>query len=263
MKRVDPTENPYLRILFYGVPGSTKTRTSLSAALDDRTFPCLVLEAGGNPLSIRDYERKPDIIRMEDLADYNIPFDWLYRGQPENDPFCIENELRPPYKCLVIDSITEVQRLSFEAQKGRVLPGSFPEKNTRQHFYNTLGQMVNFAKLFYSLPMHVVMTALESRDKNEATGTINYSPLLWGQSSTEVGGYAYVVSRLVHRASMNRVQLEVLEDPSQLKEGEEVNSVALFLPSGTYIAKDQYGVLGDWMVNPTMTKILDAIEKAN
>ena len=36
-KRNVNLSNPYLRILFYGDPGSTKTRTSGTACLDERT----------------------------------------------------------------------------------------------------------------------------------------------------------------------------------------------------------------------------------
>lgn len=255
MRRVDSAENPYLRVLLYGKPGSTKTRTAYTAALDDRTFPALALNAAGNPLSTRDYDRKPDILTMDTLADFNAPYNWLAAGQPKDAPFCKEFNLNPPYKCVIVDGVTEVQRMSFDAQRGYVDPGSFPSKVSRDHFYNTLGQMVNFARLYFSLPLHVVMTSLEKESSDQVTGAITYSPLLWGQSDTEVGGYSYVVARLIHRAVLEPKTAVVLEDVLK----DSTVSIALFRPSGKYVAKDQYGTLGDYMIDPTIPKMLDLI----
>lgn len=262
MKRVNFDEELYLRLLLYGMPGSTKTRTACTAALDDRSYPCLHLNAKGNVLSIREYERKPDVIDMETMKDFNDPYNWLVRGQPEDHPFALKYELNPPYKCVIIDSITETQRMSFNDQVGHVGPGDMPSRVNRQHFGNTLSQMINLSKLYFSLPkIHVIMTSLERRDLNEATGAIDSSPLLWGQSNSEVGGYAYAVGRMIHRASLPTHQLKVLEAVADKEEGTEFVSVALWRPSGSYVAKDQYGVLGEYMINPTITKILDAIYK--
>jgi hypothetical protein len=129
----------------------------------------------------------------------------------------------------------------------------------RQHFGAVLAQMVNFARLFFGLPMHVIVTSLEKEERDEATGSVTYAPLLWGQSDTEVGGYAYVVARLVHRAALTPSILRVVEDPAQVKQGEKLTSVALFQPSGKYVAKDQYGCLGALMTDPSITKMMNLI----
>jgi hypothetical protein len=151
--------------------------------------------------------------------------------------------------------------MSFRAQSAPVGPGSFPAKVERQHFYNTLGQMVNLASLFFSLPMNVIMTALEEDKKDEQTGTIHYGPLLWGQSDKEVGAYAYIVARMIHRAALTDQVTKKLLAETEDSIDKEIVSVALFTPSGKYQAKDQWsgGKLGDFMVNPTVTKMLDAI----
>lgn len=260
MKRTEVTNIKRLKVLLYGLPGSTKTRTACTAALDPRTSPVLLLNAAGNPVSLMDYAAVPDVLTLESLADLNEPFDWLYRGQPADSTFVKRYDLHPPYQTVILDSITEIQRMSFRSQTGFVGPGSFPAKVERQHFYNTLGQMINLASLFYSLPYHVILTALERDERDEQSGTVHYGPLLWGQSDKEVGAYAYIVARMIHRAALtDQVAKKLLaeaEDPIN----KEVVSVALFTPSGKYQAKDQTGKLGDYMVNPTITKMLDAIE---
>lgn len=255
-KRIDLTLDPYLRLLLYGQPGSTKTRTSGTAALDERTSPALLLNAAGNPIAIRDYESVPDIINLDELSDVNAPYDWIRRGQPENHGFCEKFDLTPPYKCVIVDQLTDLQRMSFAQVTGSkgLGPGEYPTRVTQQHFGLVLGQMVNFARLYYSLPIHIIMTALEKKTENKMTGAVTYSPLLWGQSDTEVPGYAYVVARLVHRSRVSKNALKIVEDVD-----DNTTSVAFYMPSGTYLAKDQYGSLGRWMADPSVTKILDLI----
>lgn len=268
--RTVPTVPDYLKILFYGQPGSTKTRTSATAAADPRTSPCLMLEAAGNPHSIRDYDQKPDVITMESLTDYNEPYNWLAAGQRKDHPFVQKFQLNPPYKSLIVDGLTEIQRMSFNLQTGstKIGPGSFPGKVQIQHFGTVLAQMINFTKLYFSLPMHVIITSLERQDKDDLTGSIKYCPYLWGQSKTEVGGYAYIVARLTHVAILTNENKKFLKAIENTTDG-NVTSVALFKPTGKYDAKDQYGMrdesgnLIDFMVNPSITKMLDAIYGTN
>lgn len=259
-KRTDPRDIPYLRALFYGIPGSTKTRTVGTACLDPRSAPVLWLDAAGNPISIREYDPGPDIIKIEELKDLNDPYVWIKQGQPKDHPFCKQFNLNPPYKTLVVDQITDVQRISYELVTGNTTggPGDLLKPHQIQHFLGILNQMIRFVKLYYDLPIHVIMTALEKNERDDMTGMVRSAPLLWGQSDTEVPGYAYLVGRLVHRAVVSSGLLKVLEDSAD-EQAQEIASVAFFLPSGKYVAKDQYGALGSYMANPTITKMLDKI----
>lgn len=255
-RRVDLAQSQHLRVLLYGIPGSTKTRTAATAALDPRTAPALMLNAAGNPISIRDYDPPPDVVDIEQLRDVNAPYDWIVKGQPENHPFAKQFDLTPPYKSLIVDQLTDVQRMSFALVTGNttLAPGNHPQRAGFKEFGSVLGQMVNFAKLYFSLPIHVIMTCLEQAKTNEATGAITYSPLLWGQSNIEVPGYAYVVARLMHRSLLKKQALKMMEDADA-----STTSVAFFVPSGTFLAKDQYGALGQWMVDPSIPKMVDLI----
>lgn len=254
-------QSRYIRAMFYGKPGSTKTRTVGTATLDARTYPVLWLNAAGNPESIRDYSQVPDIINIEELKDINTPYNWIMQGQKTckfTEEFGLLND--GPYKSIVVDQVTDIQRLSFDTvmKQPDLGPGDIGKHSDRRDFYGVLGQMVRFAKLYFDLPMHVFMTCLEKQTVNEVTGAVSYSPLLWGQSDTEVPGYALIVSRLVHRAATKKALLKVIEDSTG---DETIHSVALFKPSGQYLAKDQLsnGRLGDFMQDPTVTKMMDAI----
>lgn len=254
MKRTNPNDMKYLRLLLYGDPGSTKTRTAASAALDPRTAPVLQLDISGNPVSIRDYQPQPDILTIEQLTDLNPVYNFLAKGQRESDPIVKEFNLRPPYKTIIIDGMTDTQRVSLGMVSGNDLngPGDLPLETDYRVFGKVLGQMVKISKLFYALPMHVIMTSLEHSDKDERTGSINYKPLLWGQSSTEVAGYAFIVARLVHRTRVSE-KVGVSDDTID----KNANSIALFKPSGKYVAKWQYGKGPTWMPDPTIGKIMD------
>lgn len=264
-RKIELEQEVLLRALFYGDPGSTKTRTACSAALDDRMYPVLYLNASGNPVSIRDYERKPDIIDMEKLPDFNAPYDWLVKGQDPDHVFPQTFELENvPYKTVIIDQLTDVQRMAFKVVLGAdgVGPGSFPVKREWGHYNKVLYQMTNFAKLYFALPMHVIMTALETAKTNEETGSIKYMPSLEGSSIHEVPAYSLMVGRLVPAASIG---LALYKAITKANDGVEPDYSVMFLkPSGRFLAKNQYGgELGDFLVDPTMTEILDGILSGN
>lgn len=258
MRRVRPDRPPYLKGLFYGIPGSGKTRFAMSAAFDPRMGKVLALDAGGNPHSISDYAVHPDIIELDSLGDIDPIYNWLLAGQPANSDLVKRLELEPPYQTLILDGVTDVQRLAFGEATGnkKLGPGTLPTKIERSHFGSVLAQMTTLAYRFFKLPMHVIVTALEREDKDEVTGSISYRPLLLGQSSTEVAGYAYIVSRLVRRARIDKKILTAIEDLP--KDNDDVN-VAFFRSAGKFIAKAQYGVKLDLMVDPTVSKLMDAI----
>jgi hypothetical protein len=257
MKRIKSENEPYIKMLLYGQPGSTKTRTAGSAALDERTSPTLMLDIGGNPISIRDYKQQPDLLRLENLADLNPVYDFLSRGQSPDHAIVKRFDLRPPYKTIIVDGVTDLQRYSFGMVTGnsKVGPGDIPAQTQIQHYGSVLAQMTTFARLFFALPMHVLITALEREDRDDGSGQIMYRPLLLGQSAAEVSAYAYVVARMVHRG---RLEARTLREMGDTISANSV-AVALFSPGGKYYAKDQTGRLGNYMVDPTMTAILDKV----
>lgn len=261
-KRVDLNqEQKYLKMLLYGVAGSTKTRTAATACLDPRTWPVLWLDQGGNPVSIRAYEKLPDIIRVTKLADFNPIYTWLAAGQPPNDPIvkALDLQTETPYKTIVIDGLTGVQRLSFAVvlETSNAGPSDIPPSMEYKHHGKVLGQMQNFGyTFFYKLDMHVIMTALESEKQDDRVGGFRYGPLIWGQSAGELPGQAQAVARMMHIEKVdNKLKMALRDVP------EKVDSVAVFLPGPNYVAKDQYGGLPSVMYNPSVSKILDCIDK--
>lgn len=256
-RRVQPNTD-FLRVLFTGRSGSTKTRTAYSATLDPRTSIVLGLDCGGQPRSIVDYRPKPDLIRLESLSDVTAVYRWLAKGQP-NDAYAREFELAPPYNTLVIDGFSEIQRwiaLGAAGNSGRD-PGERMALVEIQHYGTILSQTLVIAEKFYALPMHVIGTVLEQERQEGENGPILNRHQLVGQARDQLSSYPEIVGRLVHVDKLTPKQ----RAPFESLISTDTVSVCYFKPSLRWEAKDQTGALGDAMVDVTITKILDAIEE--
>lgn len=255
MKRITPN-TAYLRILLEGRAGSTKSRTAYSATLDPRLQPVLAIDAGGQPRSVADYRPEPTILSVESVADLTRIYNWLKKRQPANDPIAEEFELTPPYKTLIIDGFTEIQRLVIAGITGDAMKGA-PDVSKERSMYNTiLAQTIGIAQAYYNLPMHVIGTVLEGERQEGENGPVHYRPLLVGQSRDQLASHAEIVGRMMHidRISGN---LRKAVEPDI---GADTVSVAIFKSNPRYEAKDQTGRLDDIVIDPTIGKLLDLIE---
>lgn len=249
-----------VKLLLYGAPGSTKTRTAASASLDERFGKVLMLEAFGNPISIRDYKIKPDIITIETMSDFNDPYEWLLNGQDPNAQFAKDYGLVPPYSTLIIDGLTEIQRFVIRKVSGAdfVAPGEITSALGRQGFGQLLGTMLNWAVHFVQLDLNIIMTSLEMTQAHPDTGLMHRHPLIWGQTGNEIAGYMFMVVRLTNELVGERLLMSEIKDPIR----DDTTSVAFFRETPQYYAKDQYGISVSHLTNPTMGKILDLIDQS-
>jgi hypothetical protein len=267
-KRKTITTRTYLRLLAYGKPGSAKTSFFATAGLDKRTSPVLWLDAGGNPISIARlkelYGREPDldVLEIEELSDLASVYNWIVSGQPA-DIYAQEYGLRSGYRTIVIDGITHTQRLAFELTQGsrRILPGMLVPKAEWGHYGSVLRQMLKIASAFYTLPLHVLVTALEHADRrqvdpnDEKTAYTVFEPALAGQSVDEFPGWAYTVGRMAHHSAY---------DPSayrQLPEGNNARYIWQIERDRYTDAKDQHNFGAKYIINPTIPKLLDIMRQ--
>lgn len=267
MKRITETESAHLKLLLYGRPGSTKTRTAATAALDPRTAPVLHLDMGGNPLSIRDFEYKPDIVRLDKFSDLDAAYDfltWMHannRGKVAIPKLVAELGLRTDYKTVIIDGVSELQRDAFMDETGNrgKGPGARLVARQIQHYGAVMAQLSYMAYLFYKLPMHVIITALEKEDTT-SSGGVFYRPMLDGQAAGMVASYAYSVIRMVPISRLTKKQIDTLKDAGHVITKQDYG-IAMLRPSNDYDAKDQSGIGSAYVIGPTMTRFLDAIER--
>jgi len=255
MRKRSTLDSP-LRLLLYGYPGSMKTRTAATAAQHPLTSPCLLMNAGGNPETLADYDLSPDIIDMERLEDFNDPYDWIMNGQPKDHPLVEEFGLNHgPYRSIIIDQLTKVQGMYFERVMGTspstMKVATVVPKREWEHYNKILYTMIRFASLYWALPIHVIMIAQE-REGDPGTGRL-IGPHLEGQAAVEVSSGALVIGRMMH---VTRAEARIRKALQEL----DADSIAVFKQSQTFIAKDQQGGrLGEYMVNPTIPKMVDLI----
>lgn len=257
-------QHVYIKVFVYGDPGSGKTWFADSANNDKRSAPVLHIECSGNPMVVA---RKPNrhIISIKTLKDLNGWFNWLRTGrsdksiQPVLEYWQKAEGSIPTFKTVVVDQLTDLQMQQMTANLDDVNfdLSKEPVKPTFQNYGVLLEQMIKFARLFYALPMHVVLTSWEkTREEGDPARVVSYRPSLVGKSAHMVPGFAEIVMRLVTVGSLGKLQLKRLGFASTI----EGYTVGTFQGDKALI-RDLWGVFGKAIVDPTFTKLLNAIEK--
>jgi len=252
-----------LKLMLYGQPGSGKTTIAGTAASCGSLGNVLMLESFGNPIALRRLVKMglaiPDVITIEDIVDFNEPYEWLVKGQDPKNDYVKRFDLNPPYDTLIIDGMTEVQRFVIRKVLGgkNIKPGDLSPKLQRQGFGQVLATMLNWAVHFVKLDMNLILTTLEAKTvvQNEPT---YYSPLMWGQAGTEIAGMFYTVGRVIPMLKAPKKLMTATTDKMTSK----THSVMLVHETVNYYGKDQHGMNIQHMCDPTMAKIMDLIERS-
>lgn len=266
-------QEPLLRALIYGNSGAGKTTLLGTACECEETYPLLVLNAGGNPISLRNFEPPPLILTLESLSDLNDPYKWFSEDQPwnyieahhERSPFASAvwtffNGEESKFKMVAIDSLTYLQRMAGDELVGNqaVLPGTQPKAlEGFTDWRKMLNQTVNIVERYVHLPLHVWFTALTRHNDVPTLGVTMFYPFLLGQSSLEVPSYAEMVGRLLPTRTLPTSQSQALKkaSPSEFEQAYNV----LVLQAGRDYDANWKGVDDppEFILDPTMRKILD------
>lgn len=226
MKTVSFDKEPLVKLLIYGDSGSGKTTVVGSFQETPETSPLLVLDAGGQPISLRFLDPAPLVLGVETIGDINYPYDWIDKGQPWQ--LVEDHRAKIPFfqavydyfdgepgqfKTIALDSITQLQRIALaKISKGAKLPGDVPRAVQIQEWGQLRGITTNIADKFFSLPIHVVITALCMHLHIDAFGVSEYGPLLNTKSGLEVPSHSEIVGRLMNLNSLSIKQLRALQD---------------------------------------------------
>lgn len=258
--RRNPRTPGRLQLMLYGRPGSGKTWLGASAAADDRTSPALHLDIGGNTTSLATAPDLPDVLELSGLDDLDAVYQWLRKGMPAASPLVQNFGLRTDYKTIILDGITEIQRLSLAAAGGLDLGSlKFRGAADRGMYNNSLAHITSVAQAFLMTlnKQHVIVTALE--DTRQEGEDVRYLPHLAGKAAMAVTGYALNLGRVVAAG-------QALPDVKQLAQAQgvkwqEVVNIVYFRPRGNFDAKDQHGFGVTAMIDPNISKFLDLWER--
>lgn len=279
MKQVALEQTKLAKLLVYGESGTGKTTLIGSFQEDERSAPLLVLDCGGQPISLRFLDPAPLVLTIEETADLNPPYNWIAEGQPWDT---IETWRSSPraelgttlfatavydyfdgkpgrFKTIAVDGISDLQQTCIrQISKQPERPGDVPKLIELQHWGQVRAQTTNIAGLMYKLPdVHVVMSALTDHKYIEAFGRTEYSPLLNTKSAMEVPSYAQIVGRL-----MNVTSLNAREQRDAKQVAPDAFCVLRTAGDADFAAKWQ-GVREPpkALFNPTASALLDIIER--
>lgn len=246
-------------MLVYGQPGTGKSTFAISAA---DVYNTLVLNLAGNPQATRrnKYKKQLTVLDIESSSDFNSVYDFLRTGAKVDSQFAKTYGITETVQCVVVDQLTDLQRLSFAMALGETnrKPGDMGVQPERQHFGKALNFMVNFARLWFQLPQHVILCSQERSQTDAATGNVTYGVGLVGQSADEVASYAMLVGRTVSRGMLPTREVKIIEDNTH----EVATHVMLLQGTGKYYAKDQYGMVDakgkpvTYLVQPSVEQML-------
>lgn len=216
-------------MLIYGDSGVGKTRLVATAAEVEAMSPVLLIDVEGGTLSLMDYTHDIDIIRVTSYQQF----------------IRLHAEIkRSPYKTVIIDSLSEVQKLCMEeimknAQKDD--PEFDIDKPRIQDWGKNLSQTRRLVRAYRDLPVNVIMTALAQTDQSRPNKP-KAKPAFTGKAADEVPGFLDIVLYMYTKLVDEKVERRILS-----------------MGTPDIIAKDRTSRLPQVMQDPTFGKIYQTI----
>lgn len=222
----------FIKALFYGPPGGGKTTLGGSAALCVKT---LIISAESGLLSLQNLKDAsgniPDIdyVQIKNMADMEAAYHFLKNEKHE-------------YKAVVIDSLTEIQRVAKDA----IMEEAKVQTMEIRSWGQLASKLERLVRSFRDLPMHLIITALEDAETDKLTGEVKVWPALQGSVQKQLPAYFDLVAYAFSR---------------ETGEGAERRTVHGLLTqnSGKYVAKDRSGKLPKIIDDPSFEKICSYI----
>jgi len=187
LSRIKPIseEETVLKMLIYGPPGAGKTVLAATAADVPEMSPVLYVDVEGGTLSIKD--KKVSVLRAKTFTELVQLLEILRSGHHN-------------WKTVVIDSLTEVQKLNMYEVMRKVAaqdPTRDPDMPGLREYGKNTEQIRRLIRGYRDLVgTHVIFTALANEVKDERTGVVKTQPALTGKLAAEVPGFLDIVAYL-------------------------------------------------------------------
>ena len=240
-----------LKLIVYSPPGHGKTTLLGSAAGDLRLCPMLLIEFEAGTMSIRS---KITRLALNDLGKIlpeqgQIHVVGIHRWQDFDQVYDFLLRDDQPYRSIGLDSLSEMNYLNLQTVLGDavVADKKHDEDVLEQRDYlKSATQMRRLVRYFRDLPIHVFMTSGAQQGQDPRTKTQMMMLALTGKLAFEVPGLFDIVGYL-----------------AMVDQEDGTTERWLFTqPTGRFDAKDRTegGLLGEYVADPTLPKILDIIE---
>lgn len=241
MQITKPSENRYVKGLFFAPAGNGKTVLIGTAELDERTSPMCLLDFEGGTESLAGLDVVVIPIRTWD--DYNEAYEALANGST------IDGIDFSQFKSVGIDSISETHKfalLDILRRQGHTRKD--PDLLEQRDYGTATVQMRRLLREFRDLPMHVFFTAHAKEVEIPREGRVRV-PDLAGQLAEEVSGLVSVQGYLAQ-----------YEDDGELHRTLLLHS----FPKFRIKIRTPWGVqVPEEIVDPTVTDLLDLLNYGN
>lgn len=217
-------------MLVYGDSGTGKTRFCGSAIEVEELTPMLFLDIEGGQLTLKTTYPEVEAVRVDSWEKLKRVYDELKLG-------------RHGYSTVVIDSITETQKLGMDhTMENRHSNDDLAVPEIKEWNIN-IEQTRKFVRLFRDLEgVNTIFTALVRTDHDKRTGLSRKKPSLSGKVADEVSGFLDIVTYL-YVEEVNGINTRIL----------------LTGNTASTVAKDRSNTLPLQIANPTMTDIFNYI----
>lgn len=225
---------PWINALFYGDPGAGKTYLGGTAQDHPSTGPVLVLDVEGGTATLR---HRPDIDVIRVTSFQGLVDKWA-ELQKEKGKF--------PWKTVMVDSLTELQKLDMNDIMYKVLqrdPDRDPDVPSQREWGKSINHIREIVRRFRDLPCNTIFTALAQTKQDSGSGSVAVTPALPGKLANEVPGFLDIVGYLYTDVERDAVVRRLLVQPTR-----------------KYRAKDRLGALGTVIEDPTIPQIWQLIE---
>lgn len=228
---------PWLNFLIYGEPGAGKTHLAATAQDSEETSPILFLDVEGGVATIR-RRKDVDVVQIRSIKKLDEVFTEL------------EKETVQYYRTIIIDSITELQKLDMrtvmEVEYDRNPDKTDKDVPTQRAWGKSGERMRRIIRAFRDLECNLIVTALLAQDKDESTNITSYFPSLPGKLRSEVPGFFDIVG-LLSTDTRKEGDTQIVFRRLQTAKTQRV------------IAKDRTSALPELMENPSIPLIWEYI----